>query len=272
MEVEKLRSGLAKTAFAFRGYNLENLGRTPELLAHPAFGPVLERHLRRATFVCRQVTGRPVDLIQRVQAVRETTLDEYAEAIALIVAIEMAQLEILEHCFEMRYEAAQVAFGFSLGEVTALIASGVLDFDSALMVPLSLADDCVDLARDVTLAVLFSRGPLLAVDEVQRMCVLINSQGRGVMGISAVLSPNSVLLLGQADTLDRFAAMMPEILPQRVYLRRNQGRWPPMHTPIVWERAIPNRAASLMHAIPGGFTKPQAHILSIVTGKMCYNE
>jgi hypothetical protein len=27
-------------AFAFRGYNLTNLGRTPELLAHPAFGPV----------------------------------------------------------------------------------------------------------------------------------------------------------------------------------------------------------------------------------------
>src|SRR2546421_688582 len=33
------------TAFAFRGYNVTNLGRTPELLDHPAYGPVVRAAL-----------------------------------------------------------------------------------------------------------------------------------------------------------------------------------------------------------------------------------
>jgi [acyl-carrier-protein] S-malonyltransferase len=39
---------LGYTAFAFRGYNTTNLGRTSELLAHPAYGPVVERYLVEA--------------------------------------------------------------------------------------------------------------------------------------------------------------------------------------------------------------------------------
>ena len=33
-----------EAAFAFRGYNVTNLGRTPELLEHPAYGPIVEKH------------------------------------------------------------------------------------------------------------------------------------------------------------------------------------------------------------------------------------
>ena len=36
------RTRLSQAAFAFRGYNITNLGRTPELLAHPAYGRVVE--------------------------------------------------------------------------------------------------------------------------------------------------------------------------------------------------------------------------------------
>jgi hypothetical protein len=36
---DRHREGIRATAFAFRGYNVTNLGRTPELLAHPSYGP-----------------------------------------------------------------------------------------------------------------------------------------------------------------------------------------------------------------------------------------
>jgi hypothetical protein len=45
MPQNHLISRLPATALAFRGYNVTNLGRTAELLAHPAYGPTMVRHL-----------------------------------------------------------------------------------------------------------------------------------------------------------------------------------------------------------------------------------
>ena len=44
-----LPESLPTTAFAFRGYDVANLGRTPELLDHPAYGPVIESALREGS-------------------------------------------------------------------------------------------------------------------------------------------------------------------------------------------------------------------------------
>jgi [acyl-carrier-protein] S-malonyltransferase len=147
-----------------------------------------------------------------------------------------------------------------------------MDLRSALHVPLAMAADCVELARDVTLGVLFSRGPALDADAVFKLCLRINTTGKGVIGISSYLAPNSLLLMGQAQTMDHFADLMSEWLPQKLYLRKNDSRWPPMHTPIVWQRNIPNRSAVMMQTLPGGFTAPTPPVLSLVTGKPSYND
>jgi [acyl-carrier-protein] S-malonyltransferase len=120
--------------------------------------------------------------------------------------------------------------------------------------------------------VLFSRGPALDGHAVERLCLRINQAGHGVIGISAYLSPNSLLLHGQGNTIDRFAELMPEWLPQRLHLRKNENLWPPLHTPIVWQRNIPNRASVLMHTIGGGMKAPVPPILSMVTGKLSYDD
>ena len=52
-----LQPSIGTTAFAFRGYNLTNLGRTAELLAHASYGPVVLRHLRDAERVVRRSDG-----------------------------------------------------------------------------------------------------------------------------------------------------------------------------------------------------------------------
>ncbi len=90
--------------------------------------------------------------------------------------------------------------------------------------------------------------------------------------MSSILAPNTVLLLGQGDTLDRFAAAMHDAFPARVYLRKNKEQWPPLHTPIVWQRNMPNRVAVMMQTLPGGFKKPVPPLLSLVTGKLSYND
>jgi [acyl-carrier-protein] S-malonyltransferase len=74
------------------------------------------------------------------------------------------------------------------------------------------------------------------------------------------------LLLGQQDTVDRFAARIKTDLDGDIHLRKNPDRWPPMHTPLVWQRNIPNRAGVMMHTIQGGATTPVPKVLSLTTG------
>jgi [acyl-carrier-protein] S-malonyltransferase len=259
-------------AFAFRGYNVTNLGRTPELLAHAAYGPVVQRYLREASDISATILGRPVDLVGQVQRREENTLESYAEAVALTVAVELAHMRLLEQFFGVEYTKAKLAYGYSLGEIAALAASGLYDMAQALKVPLAMAADAVELAHEATLGVLFSRGPAIDVVKVNRLCLEINAEGKGVIGVSSYLAPNSLLLIGQGATLDRFSSRLPEEFPHRLYLRKNEHRWPPMHTPIVWQRNIRDRAAVLMQGVQLKHAAPIPPVFSLVTGNISYDE
>ena len=252
-----LKEGLAKTAFAFRGYNVNNLGRSAELLAHSAYGPIVRGCLKRAAGICSEIIGRRVDLVSRVKSGKETTLSSYPDAIGLIMAMEKAQLELLREFFGIQLEEAKVAFGYSLGEISALAACQVIDIDDAMRVPLSLSSDCAELAEDVSLGIFFSQGGALPYAAIHRLCQEISQQGRGTIGISASLAPNSMLLMGQGKTLQVFKQRMSEVVQERPTLRKSSHRFPPLHTPIVWQRCVPNRAAVLMQTIPGGLCAPR---------------
>ena len=269
---QNLKEQIGRAAIAFRGYNVTNLGRTKELLEHAAYGPVVRRCLQEASVIAADVVGKRVDLVGRVKRGRETTLRTYHEAIALIIAMELAQLELLEQFHGVDWRQARVTMGYSLGELSAVAASGIFEPAHVYAIPLNMAQDCAELAKDVTLGVIFSQGTALQVDDVERLCLRINSEREGVVAISSILSPNSLLILGQRRTVHRFKELMSESLEAGVHLRRNPHRWPPLHTSIVWQRHIPNRAALMMQDSPGGLTQPTPPILSLVTGKASYND
>jgi [acyl-carrier-protein] S-malonyltransferase len=266
MTPEQVKSALAESALAFRGYNVTNLGRSGELLAVPAYAATVERNLTQIGAAASQHLGRPVDILGRVRRGEETSIDCYGEAIALIIAMECAQRELARQHFGIDLRLAQFSFGYSLGEISALIAGGVVEAGDALRIPLSLADDCVDLSADATLGVLFTRATELPVEDVRDICLRVNAQARGVIGISSHLAPNSLIMIGQGDTLDRFLELARGQTAERLHLRKNEHRWPPLHTPIMWERNIPNRAARLMHTLPLAADAPRPNILSLVTG------
>jgi [acyl-carrier-protein] S-malonyltransferase len=272
MNRDELREQLPHAALAFRGYNVTNLGRSRELLEHRLYGPTVEKHLRGLNPVTAETLKRDVDLVRFVREGKERQMETYGEAWSLIVAMEMAHLELLKVFFNIDYSAAKLSFGYSLGEIAALVAGRVMEAPEAMLVPLALTEDCVALAGDVTLGVLFTRSGELSQDDIRRLCLRINGEGKGVIGVSSHLSPNSVLLMGQQDTLDRFKALAAEQLPMKVSLRKNSDRWPPLHTPIVWEKHIPNRAAYLMHTLAIRLVEPKPTVLSLVTGRLSYTE
>ncbi|MBC7856309.1 MAG: ACP S-malonyltransferase [Pirellulaceae bacterium] len=272
MNRDDLAEQIPHAALAFRGYNVTNLGRSRELLLHGLYGPIVAKHLRDLSPVTSEMLNREVDLVRFVREGKERSLETYGETLSLIVAMEMAQLELLKTHFDIDYSGAKLSFGYSLGEITALVAGRIMEAAEAIKIPLMLCEDCVALARDVTLGILFTRSGELPQDEIRRLCLRINGEGKGVIGISSYLSPNSILVMGQLDTLDRFKQLAVEQLSVKVSLRKNNDAWPPLHTPIVWDKHIPNRAAWRMHTLAIRLVEPKPTVLSLVTGRLSYTE
>src|SRR5436309_1403348 len=72
---DDLKTQITTTVFAFRGYDVTNLGRGPELLEHRVFGPVVRSFLDRASVVCGEVLKAKVDLTGRMLACAPSTLE-----------------------------------------------------------------------------------------------------------------------------------------------------------------------------------------------------
>jgi [acyl-carrier-protein] S-malonyltransferase len=270
MTPQELTAALPTTAVAFRGYNVTNLGRSPELLAVPAYEQTMLRWLRRGSKVAAEMLRRPVDLVEMVRGRHETTLATYGESIALVMALEEAQLELLATTFGVACRQARVTFGYSLGEISALVASGILTFENALQIPLALADDCASLAAGVTLAVLFTRAATLPMEAVNQAIDRVNLAGQGLLGLTTVLAPSALLLMGQGDALDRFQAELASVVTEKFVLRRREDVFPPLHTCITWLKHIPNRASLQLLTLPCSGQRPQPPVLSMVTGLLSY--
>jgi [acyl-carrier-protein] S-malonyltransferase len=56
----------------------------------------------------------------------------------------------------------------------------------------------------------------------------------------------------------------------RVHLRKNDYKWPPVHTPLVWQKQISNRAAQRMHTMPLASAASRPRVFSLVTGDYGY--
>src|SRR5262245_38362081 len=57
-----LKARIGSAAFALRGYDVNNLGRSDELLEHPAYGPVVREVLAEASAISARALGRDIDL------------------------------------------------------------------------------------------------------------------------------------------------------------------------------------------------------------------
>lgn len=267
-----IREDLKGTAWAFRGYNVTNLGRTPELLEHPAYGPIVERNLKEASELYTAATMQRVNLVKRVRLREETTLETYGEAVCLIIATERAQLEILRELFGVEFNSARLALGYSLGEISALIATGVYSLEALLSPILKLSSDCIELAKNVRMGIVFSRGPAIDTLAIEKLCVEITARNQGTICISSYLAPNSVLVLGQDRSLDLFRQELKARFPREIHVKENPDRWPPIHTAIVRQRNVPDRASVMLETVPGGFQSPSIPILSAITGSDSYND
>lgn len=273
LEPAQFKSRIGSSAFTFRGYNITNIGRSAELLEHPTYAADVEKALNEASILASDLMQKQINLVERLRLRKETCdLSTYEEDVVLIVSMSLAQIELLNKYFEIPFKSSKIAFGYSLGEPTALAATNVYTMEGVLRPLLAMAPDSVELASNITMGILFSRGPELDLELINKMCLEIGIEGKGIISPSTYLSPNSLLLLSQDDTLQRFKLLMKDRMSEKVFLRANPHRWPPLHTPIVWQRNIPNRSAVIIQKTPGGLVKPCVPLISCVTGQRSFTE
>ena len=267
-----LKDSITDTCFVFRGYNVTNLGKTPELLANPIYGPIVAKRLEEASEIASEETKQSIDLVGRVRNRQETSLATFPDAVALILATEIAQIDLLDEFHSIRYADAKLGAGYSLGEIAANICGGVMSLSDAIRIPIALAADCAELGADTRMGIVFSRTGELSTEQIERLCVEITLEKKGTIAISAYLSPNTLLLLGQGKTIDRFNALRKERLKKDVHFRRNPHNWPPLHTPIVRQRSIADRASTRLQTMGDRLCSPIPPIASLVTGGIDYND
>ena len=269
---DELKKQIATAAIAFRGYDASNLGRGAEFLAHPVYGPIVRPILDRASVVCGDVLKKKVDLASRMQGARALHARDVrgghgdhrgdgagADPVARGGLRDLGARGGLE----LRPQHRR-AVGAGVG--------GVYEMEQLLPIPLALAHDCAGSDRRYDHGDPFEPSGVLDAEHVQRLCSSISSLGHGLVGPSTYLSPYQVLLLGQGDTLDLLEAEMRQYLPSAVTLRRRPNHWPPLHTPLVWERSVPNRAAVALYHTDGGHRKPKPTVVSCTTGRANYDE
>src|SRR5262249_9590762 len=95
----QLRSRMRSSALAFRGYDVANIGRSAELIHHPAYGPVVAEVLAEVSAIASEALHLPLDLKEYVLEAAPAGPERFPHDVAMIVGMELAQLKLLERFF-----------------------------------------------------------------------------------------------------------------------------------------------------------------------------
>jgi [acyl-carrier-protein] S-malonyltransferase len=119
-----------------------------------------------------------------------------------ILVTSLAALELLRAREDSPLDAAAVTAGLSLGEYTALVFAGAIDFEDAVRlvdVRGRAMQECAELRPGAMVAVLG-----LDRDKVVALCDA--ARGDGVLEVANVLCPGNIVVSGSADACGRLEA------------------------------------------------------------------
>jgi [acyl-carrier-protein] S-malonyltransferase len=260
----------ARIALAFRGYNITNLGRTRELFEDARYSAHLTAELEFASRMASQFLEQPVDLITAARDGVDLAETRYGEAVAFILAVEFAQFAILREICGVATEKCRLAYGYSLGEIAALVCGGLLPKESAYEIPLRVAKDCHALMVNSRLAIVFSKESAIPPLAIEQICLDITREYGDTIAVSSQLAPNTLLVIGQGNTLKELARRIKEMNLDGIVVRPKDNRFPPLHTPIIWQRHLTDRISIMLQKTHFAEQPPAPPVFSMATGKVDY--
>jgi [acyl-carrier-protein] S-malonyltransferase len=120
-------------------------------------------------------------------------------SLAVVEQLRRDSVDLIADC--------QAAAGLSLGEYTALVFAGVMEFEDALAVVQQRGAAMQDAADAVASGMVSVLG--LAADEVGKLCDAARSDG-GVLEIANLLCPGNIAVSGDRDSCERVAELAAE--------------------------------------------------------------
>lgn len=185
---------MTRSALLFPGQGAQSVGMGVELAEkNPAAAQLFERASEQLSYdlleLCR--SGPP-------ERLNSTVCSQPALFVCSIAALEQLQQETPE-----AIESAVATAGLSLGEYTALVFAGALDFDAGLKLVQSRGQAMQDAADQTPSSMVSLLG--LEREQVEQICQ--EARGDDVLEVANFLCPGNIVISGDRPACERAAEL-----------------------------------------------------------------
>ena len=226
---------MPKTAFLFPGQGAQSVGMGAQLAKElPAAKALFE--------TAAEILG--YDLLDICTNGPEEKLNSTVHSQPALFVCSMAALEQLKYSSPELIEGCEVSAGLSLGEYTALVFAGALDFESGLRL-VQTRGEAMQSASD---AVPSSMVSILGMqrEQIEQLCD--DARGEEILQVANLLCPGNIVVSGHTVACERIAKLAEEAGAMKVIPLAVAGAF---HTPLM---------------------KPAAELLGQAVGKVEFKE
>lgn len=208
---------MPKTAFLFPGQGAQTVGMGAEVAASlPAAAELFDR--------ATDILG--YDLLQLCKEGPAEKLDSTVHSQPALFVCSLAALEQLKKHSPEVVASCDITAGLSLGEYTALVFAGAIDFEAGLRLVQTRGQAMQDAADTVASGMVSILG--MEREEIEKLCV--EARGNEVLQVANLLCPGNIVVSGSSSACKRITPLAESAGAMKVIPLAVAGAF---HTPLM---------------------------------------